>query len=642
MKTPLACIVACLTLAALPAHARQPIRLAFTPALSPDGAQLAFSWRGDIWVVKSTGGVARRLTMHEGFDAEPSFSPDGTQLAFISDRGGSRQVYVMGARGGSPRQVTFHTEGHSLQGWYPDGKSVLVSAIRDHFWRHSQRFCRVAVEERKNEQLLFDAYGREGALSADGNRLLFTREGTRWWRKGYRGAQSSQVWLCNLKNNKFTQVAQHASGCRTPLWHPDGKGFYYVSGQSGAFNLWRRQLQGGDETQLTHFQDDSVIAPCISADGSTIVFRHLFDFYRLQPGKDDKPRKLAIFDNGDVTDEPILRRTLEAASDVAFSKDGLEIAFIAGGDLWVMDTELREPRQVTDTPEEERDPTFGPDGKSIVFASDMQGQSDLWKATLGDEEAFWWQNDEFPLTRLTEDAEVEVDLQWSPTGELLAFQKGNGDLWVIKPDGKDPRRVLAGWDGPDYAWSPDGKWLVYARNDNDFNADVWLLPLDGSREPFNLSRHPDNESDPAWSPDGKVIAFTGRRFDTEVDIYFVYLTKDEDETDSRQRKIEKAIEKIEKARKPAKPPAKKPEPNGKAEGPVRAPDMEQEGGGKQPEAAKKPGLKIDFDGIYERLRRGFDPQLLRGRAVLVARFEEAGLHRDHRRQARHLHHLAAG
>jgi tricorn protease len=107
--------------------AQQPIRLANEPALSPDGATLAFAWRGEIWTVPVSGGNARQLTKSAAADGEPCFSPDGTQLAFISARSGSDQVYVMPSEGGAPKQITFHTAGYTLHGWYPDGRSFVGS-----------------------------------------------------------------------------------------------------------------------------------------------------------------------------------------------------------------------------------------------------------------------------------------------------------------------------------------------------------------------------------------------------------------------------------------------------------------------------------------------------------------------------------
>jgi tricorn protease len=612
-------LLLCLSIATLAddLSAQEQVRLASSPALSPDGKRLAFSWRGDIWTVNSGGGTAKRLTSHPGQDTDPAFSPDGKSIAFNSDREGPRHVFIIPAAGGTPTQSTFHSEGCRLEEWYPDGRSLLVNASRDHYWRHSERFFSIDAEERRNEELLFNGYGRNGTVSADGKRLLFTREGTAWWRKGYSGSQASQVWLYELGSKKFRKLVDEPTGARYPLWAPDGKGFYYVSGQSGSFNLWYRAIRGGKAEQLTHFDDDSVVMPCVARDRPTIVFRHLFDLYRLRPGKDQSPKRINITVKADVLADKKLRRKLDRASEVAFSADGLEIAMIAGGDLWIMDTELREPRQVTDTPEEDRDPVFAPDGNSILFASDAEGQSDLWKAERGDDKRYWWQNDEFKLTQLTKDPAVERDLQFSPTGKELAFIRGRGDLWLIGSDGKNARRLFASWSQPDYDWSPDGKWLVYAQSDDQFNRDVWIRPIDGSCEPFNLSRHPDNDYGPVWSPDGKAIAFTGRRLGTEVDIYFVYLTKEEDETTSRDRKLREAIEKIQKVRgkKDAGPAAsksdtgktdEKKEDEKREEGkePAKEDEKKQEAKSDEEDKEKElPEVKVDFAGIHERIRR---------------------------------------
>jgi len=595
--------------------AEEKVRLASSPTLSPDGTKLAFSWRGDIWSVDSAGGLARPLTLHEGRDSGPVFSPDGQAIAFTSDRQGAQHAYVVAAAGGAPRQLTSHSEGCRVQAWYPDSASLLVNAGRDHFWKHEERFFRIGVEKRGSEQLLFDDYGRNGSLSPDGKRLLFTREGVAWWRKGYRGSQASQIWLHEIGTKKFQKLVDEPTGARFPLWAPDGNRFYYVSGRSGAFNLCRRAIGGGQAKQLTHFDDDSVVMPCIAGDGKTIVFRHLFDLYRFRPETDQAPTRLDIAVRADLVADKTQRRRLDKAEHVAFSDDGLEIAMIAGGDVWVMDTELREPRQVTCTPEEERDPAFAPDGKSILFASDAGGQSDLWKAERADNARYWWQNDEFRLTRLTNNVDVERDLRVSPAGTELAFVRGRGDLWLIGTDGAGERRLFESWSRPEFDWSPDGKWLVCALPDDQFNRDVWIWPIDGRREPFNLSRHPDNDGHPVWSPDGKAIAFTGRRLATETDIHFVYLAREEAETTSRDRKLRAAVEKIEKARgKPGgQPPATKPADR-KAD--------EKTGGGKQPAAEDKrdekaeegrppaasqekrlPVVRIDFDGIHDRIRR---------------------------------------
>ena len=159
-------------------QAAEPIRLANTPALSPDGSTLAFSWAGEIWTVPSEGGMARPITRHPSRDLQPRFSPDGKEIAFVSDREGSEQVFVMPVDGSAPpRQITFHSEGSLLQGYFPDGQSLLVSGNRDHYWYTAVRFFKVARDQRAAEDILFDDYGHDGSISPDGKKLLFAREG---------------------------------------------------------------------------------------------------------------------------------------------------------------------------------------------------------------------------------------------------------------------------------------------------------------------------------------------------------------------------------------------------------------------------------------------------------------------------------
>jgi len=346
------------------AEATEAVAFAGPPTLTADGTSMIFAWRGDLWSAPTAGGAVQRLTTHPGDDRDPRLSPDGEHIAFVSTRTGSSQIFVMPASGGTPRQVTVHTEGFGLEGWYPDGESLLVSGSRDHFWRRSGRFFRQPLEGNDAPELLFDGYGSDASLSHDGRRVLFTREGTRWWRKGYHGPQASQIWHHDTTEGTFDGHTTHEHGERHPRWLPDGS-YLYTSQETGAFNLFRRDPATGDSTQLTFFDDDGAHRPVVSRDGRIVVFQRLADLYRLDLEDGARPEKIELAYGGDPWMDPLQRSTLDRATDVAFSKDAREIAFIAGGDVWVMDTELREPLRVTDTPEEERDPAFAPDADTL-------------------------------------------------------------------------------------------------------------------------------------------------------------------------------------------------------------------------------------------------------------------------------------
>ena len=100
-------------------------------------------------------------------------------------------------------------------------------------------------------------------------------------------------------------VVKEETECRSPLWDPDGKTIYYLSSRTGSFNLWSHCLNTGKRVQLTSFADDSIVSPCISRDGSAIVFRHLFDLYRLATKRKAAPQKITLTYEGDTLHEPL-------------------------------------------------------------------------------------------------------------------------------------------------------------------------------------------------------------------------------------------------------------------------------------------------------------------------------------------------
>lgn len=603
----------------LPLHA-EPVQLARDAALSPDGKTLAFAWHGDLWSVPVSGGRARQLTRHPAEDSAPAFSPDGRQIAFLSRRDGADQIFLMPASGGQPQQITFHSEGYDLHQWTPDGKQLLVSVNRDFSWLRSPRSARLAllnVQPRSAEQLLFDDYGYEPTLSSDGQKALFVREGEVWWRQGYQGSRAGQIWLFDRQQASFTSLLSEPTECRWPLWKPDGSGFYFVSSRDGTFNLWEQSLTAQapqTPTQLTRFEGDSVVFPTLSRNGETLVFRHRFDFYRWHPQQAGDPEKIAIQAESDALPAAIERPVLTTANAVSFTQDGLQMAFLAGGDVWVMDTELREPRRVTHTAEEERGVTFAPDGRSLWFVSDAEGQTDLWKATPKQPSKPWWENSAFDLLRITQDPAVESRLKFSRDGKRLAYLKDRGDLWLADGSGQNPRRLLTSWNPLDFDFSPDGQWLVYAQDDESFNSDIWLLPVDGARPAFNLSRHPDNDDAPIWSPDGKKIAWTGRRENGEIDLFYAWLRAEDGEQTKRERTLAKAREKFKKPTptqtappKPSQSPAAKPTTTPKpapAQPPTAQTAAKPEAPKPKPAAKPAPSsLRIDWEGLHDRIHR---------------------------------------
>ena len=118
-------------------------RLMRFPAISKD--KIVFSYAGDLWLVPSTGGTARRITTDPGLELFPKFSPDGKSIAFTAQYDGNFNVYVIPAEGGEPKQLTFLPDSvhmpermgpnNEVITWMPDGKSIVFLSRRDYVQR---------------------------------------------------------------------------------------------------------------------------------------------------------------------------------------------------------------------------------------------------------------------------------------------------------------------------------------------------------------------------------------------------------------------------------------------------------------------------------------------------------------------------
>jgi Tol biopolymer transport system component len=588
---------------------KEGIRMASSPDVSPDGRTLVFEWNGDIWRAPVEGGVAVPLTRNPALDGQPHFSPDGSEIAFVSRRTGDAQAYVMPASGGIPRQVTHHSEGASLLDWFPDGQSLLIHGVRDYgpllnlLPEYAGRMFRVAAGGRSAERLVFDDYGKEGRISPDGTRVLFVREFPPWnrCRRGYRGSAAAQLWMYDLRTKAFTLIHREPWNCFAPMWMPDGTGFYYLSEKSGLANLWRHDLATGAEKQLTFFQDDPVSSPAISRDGTTIVFSKLFDLYRFRPADGRPAEKIGLWSETDGSRNLTRRRWCETAwncgewGSVDFTADGLETAFTALGNLWVMDTVLREPRQVTgDSGCHDSDAFFTADSGSLLFLRDTGDRANLWRATRGDPALYWWQNSRFVLEELTHDSTTKSLLSPSPDGKCIAYVQGGMDLFIADLDGRNQRLLYHAPDISEYVWSPDGKWIAGSFCDGMDNNDIWLLAVDGSTPPFNVSRSPHYDVSPAWSPDGKILAYVGGNGSgRDSDIRYVYLARGDSEITPRDAAIEKALKTMEDGRRREAAPA--------GVNDARSAKTER-AAGKTPAAEPAlPAVRVDLEGLADRV-----------------------------------------
>ena len=146
--------------------------------ISPDGSQIVFTYKGDLYKVSSAGGAATQLTFHEAHDHMAVWSKDGNSIAFASDRYGNFDVFVMSANGGQARRLTFHSTNESPYSFSADGKNVIFGAARLDAVNHRQfptgsqpELYAVSAEGGRVDQLMTTP-AEYVQVSNDGNMML--------------------------------------------------------------------------------------------------------------------------------------------------------------------------------------------------------------------------------------------------------------------------------------------------------------------------------------------------------------------------------------------------------------------------------------------------------------------------------------
>ena len=548
----------------------QPLWMRY-PAISPDGKTIVFSYKGDLFTVPATGGDARQLTTNAAYDAYPVWSPDGRQIAFASDREGSFDVYVISAQGGTPARLTtnsgkelplaFTDNGHVLfsSNVMPTAKSIIFA---------QNDFPQVyEVSTQGGRPRLYSVITMEDvSINAQGDVLYHDVKGYEDpFRKHHQSAITRDIWLKN--GDKFQKLTTFKGEDRTPVWAPDGHSFYYLTERDGTFNVWKRNIDGSQEQQLTHHKGNPVRF-LTATDGGTLCYGYDGEIYTWHNGQE---QKVSINITADKTDRDLVRQVqTTGATEICLSPEGKEIAFIMHGDVYVTSIDYKTTKQVTDTPEQERHLGFAPDGRSIVYASERDGIWQLYRTSIKNkEEKQFTYASELTEERLTQTDRVSLQPKYSPDGKEIAFFENRGDLRIMNLDTKEVRTVLDGKYNYSYSdgdlwfeWSPDSRWLLssYIGTGGWNSPDVALVSAKGD-EVHNLTNSGYSDSNGKWALGGKAMLFTSDRagyrshgsWGAEDDVYLMFfdidayerfhMTKEEKERLKEQEKEAKKAEK---------------------------------------------------------------------------------------------------
>lgn len=540
MKCRLSLIIVPLLLGAVPlsSAAQDPIRMARTPDISPDGSQVVFSYLGDIWMVEAIGGIARPVTMHRAHDINPVFSPDGKYIAFSSNRHGNYDVFIIPAQSGKPRRLTFDSANDMVSGWSPDGKNILFSSTRAlQFPATVELYTVPTVGGREVRVTVAD--GKDGEYSPTGDRIAYVRGPGAWYRKGYRGSSSDDLWICEANGKNNRRLTRFAGQDASPMWSPDGQTLYYVSEEHGGVaNIVRLPVSAINEPEtaihpvlVTKHSADSVRKARISRDGKWIVYECGPDLWvtSTQPGSSG--RKLAIEVHADDKSNTERMETFTSgAREFALSADERHLVFAVHGELFLMPVAPNaQARRLTETNVNNHSATWAPDGRSIVFLSDRDGHENIYKVEAADPAGSRLADAiTFKTTQLTFTRDPQLGVSFLPNGKRILFIRA-GKLWSMNPDGKDAKQLTTDGQVFDYEWSPDSKWVVYARRDAYFASELFIVPSDGptAENPSrNVTGYATFNGGVTWSQSGTTLAFlSSRKGSDATSLYTLSLRK---------------------------------------------------------------------------------------------------------------------
>ncbi|HIT48119.1 MAG TPA: PD40 domain-containing protein [Candidatus Coprenecus stercoripullorum] len=518
-------------------------------AISPDGTTIAFAYKGDIFTVPVEGGLAKQITSNSAFDSRPVWSPDGQKIAFASYRMGSADIFIVDREGGEPKRLTTHSANEFPIVFRNDSTILYSASIRPdaESMQFPSGYSQVyAVSTDGGRPSMFSTLPLEGIVfSADGKTILYHDlkgyEDT--WRKHHTSSIARDIWSCtfegdNVKDGNFRKITDFSGEDRNPVFAPDGKSFYYLSEQDGTFNIWHRNLEGNAaDRQITHFSGNPVRFLSIAGNGR-MCFGYDGEIYTCDP--QGTVNKVQIDIIADRQDRDLIKRNVSGASEIAVSKDGKQVAFIFHGDVYVTATDYRTTKRITNTPEQERNLDFSPDGRSLIYSSERDGLWQVYRSTIvNEDEKYFPYSTEIREDRITNSDVPSFQALYSPDGKEIAFLENRTAIRVINLESKEVRTVMDGkWqysysDGDQwYQWSPDGKWIlsncIFVGGWN--NQDIALVNASGNGEMHNLTRSGYTDTMPKWVLDGKAMIWFSDRagyrshgsWGAESDVYIMF------------------------------------------------------------------------------------------------------------------------
>ncbi|HTZ54843.1 MAG TPA: PDZ domain-containing protein [Candidatus Acidoferrum sp.] len=485
----------------VPARAANPLILQ-SPTVSR--TQIAFVYGGDIWTVGHDGGTAHRIVTGFGLAGAPYFSPDGSTIAFSANYDGSTNIYTVPASGGEPTRLTYHPGADVVIGWTPDGSKILFASHR----------------ESQNDATQLYTIPRGGGIPAmlplpDGNSASYSPDGTHlayvpnsqweWYWQGYRGGQTTPIWIANLADSSVTSIPRNNSNDRFPMWI--GNQIYFVSDRGGHYTLYVYDPATRGVKQLVENPRGFDIVSASANDGEIVYSK--FDQIHLYNPATHTDRDVPITIAAEMPDlRPNWVPVANQIQNADISPTGVRAVFEAHGDILTVPAENGSVRNLTQTPNVmERDPAWSPNGKWIAYFSDATGEYTL---RLRDQKGLQ------PERVISLDAHPTFYYSpvWSPDSKKIAYADKHGVLFYIDITAEHPQpvRIAAqphesfGVNSFNAVWSPDSRYIAYNKELLTFLHAIDVYDTQDGKA-YQITDGMSDATNPAFDKSGKYLYF---------------------------------------------------------------------------------------------------------------------------------------
>jgi Tol biopolymer transport system component len=463
-------------------------------AWSRNSRQLAYAFdpqTAGVYTLHAAGAAPAATVLLEGqWASHPDWSPDGRRVAYVVGRSGAGDVYVANADGSAPVRLTTTDARESDPAWSPNGKQLAFASARDGNWEIYVMNDDGSAPRRVTSH---PARDQAPAWSPDGSRLAFHSA-----RFG-----NEEIFVVALDGSGTIRVTSDAAANRQSDWAPDGSALTYSA--SGDISV-----VGPDGTTLVRLTTQQLDnAPQWSPDGTRIAFER-------------NGRILAVGRGGG---QPQLVYGGRApAADPTWSPGGDVSFWIAHqSDLARFDVRAKTVHRVTQTPEDETEPALSPNGRNLAFRrAGRIAVRDLRSGTV------------------TTVAEAEFGaFDWSPSGRFIGYDR-DGDLFRVRPDGSQRRRIVATRGRVAWAWATRDDRLAYSVTDDGWGVALVVVHPGGAKRSIRPATL-DGLSPPVWSPSSQKLAYAGIRHDVRQGVVDVYVNTARTRSSTRVVRVTRSL-----------------------------------------------------------------------------------------------------